>query len=111
MVFAGTFFLPCLGVLPPAAAQSNSSSSPKSAPVKGGPVKSAPTKSAPPAKGPPAKRKTSASPSSRKKRKPLSPRVRRVRQAFVASASLHPIPHQFVQHPPPTPNTPPETFP
>src|SRR5258708_12862777 len=97
MVFAGTFFLPCLGFLPPAAAQSNSSSSPKSAPVKGGPVKSAPTKSAPPAKGPPAKRKTSASPSSRKKRKPLSPRVRRVRQAFVASASLRPMAQQLLQ--------------
>ncbi|HYW37994.1 MAG TPA: transglycosylase SLT domain-containing protein [Terriglobales bacterium] len=50
----------------------------------------------------PAKRKTAASTSARKKRKPISPRVRRVRRAFVASASLRPMAQQLLQDRTPT---------
>jgi soluble lytic murein transglycosylase len=46
----------------------------------------------------PAKRKTTAaSAKAGKKRKPVSPRVRRVRRAFVASASLRPMAQQLLQ--------------
>ena len=44
-----------------------------------------------------AKKKTAASSSTHKKRKPVSPRVRRARQAFVASASLRPMAQQLLQ--------------
>jgi len=81
LVFAGTFFLPWLGFLPPAAAQSKSST----------PANSTPAKRAR------AKGKTAASTSSKKKRKTISPRVRRVRRAFVASASLRPMAQQLLQ--------------
>ena len=81
LVFAGTFFLPWLGFLPPAAAQSKSST----------PANSTSAKRAR------AKGKTAASTSSKKKRKTISPRVRRVRRAFVASASLRPMAQQLLQ--------------
>jgi soluble lytic murein transglycosylase len=80
VVFAGTFFLLWLGFLQAAVAQSNSSSSVKSAP----------------ARAPSAKKKTAASASTKKKRKKISPHVRRVRQAFVASASLRPMAQQLL---------------
>jgi soluble lytic murein transglycosylase len=80
VVFAGTFFLLWLGFLQAAVAQSNSSSSVKSAP----------------AKATSAKKKTAASASTKKKRKKISPHVRRVRQAFVASASLRPMAQQLL---------------
>ena len=87
----GIFSLPWLG-LPPAVAQSQSST----------PVDSTPAKSSA-AKRAPAKRKTTAaSASTKKKRKPISPRVRRVRQAFVASASLRPMAQQLLQDRTPT---------
>jgi soluble lytic murein transglycosylase len=87
----GIFSLPWLG-LPPAVAQSQSST----------PVDSTPAKSRA-AKRTPAKRKTTAaSASTKKKRKPISPRVRRVRQAFVASASLRPMAQQLLQDRTPT---------
>jgi soluble lytic murein transglycosylase len=80
VVFAGTFFLLWLGFLRAAVAQSNSSSSVKSAP----------------ARGTSAKKKTAASARTKKKRKKISPHVRRVRQAFVASASLRPMAQQLL---------------
>jgi soluble lytic murein transglycosylase len=97
-VFAGFFSLLWLGFLPPAAAQSQSSTSAQSTPTQPVPT---PAKSAP-AKNTPAKKKAAASTSThtvaaKKKRKPMSPRVRRVRQAFVASASLRPMAEQLLQ--------------
>jgi len=80
VVFAGTFFLLWLGFLQAAVAQSNSSSSVKSAP----------------ARATTGKKKTAASASTKKKRKKISPHVRRVRQAFVASASLRPMAQQLL---------------
>jgi soluble lytic murein transglycosylase len=80
VVFAGTFFLLGLGFLQAAVAQSNSSSSVKSAP----------------ARATTGKKKTAASASTKKKRKKISPHVRRVRQAFVASASLRPMAQQLL---------------
>ena len=80
VVFAGTFFLLWLGFLQAAVAQSNSSSSVKSAP----------------ARATTGKKKTAASTSTKKKRKKISPHVRRVRQAFVASASLRPMAQQLL---------------
>jgi soluble lytic murein transglycosylase len=80
VVFAGTFFLLWLGFLQAAVAQSNPSSSVKSAP----------------ARARSAKKKTAASASTKKKRKKISPHVRRVRQAFVASASLRPMAQQLL---------------
>jgi soluble lytic murein transglycosylase len=80
VVFAGTFFLLWLGFLQAAVAQSNSSSSVKSAP----------------ARATSAKKKAAASARTKKKRKKISPHVRRVRQAFVASASLRPMAQQLL---------------
>ena len=80
VVFAGTFFLLWLGFLQAAVAQSNSSSSVKSAP----------------ARATSAKKRTAASASTKKRRKKISPHVRRVRQAFVASASLRPMAQQLL---------------
>src|SRR6202140_617082 len=80
MVFAGTFFLLWLGFLQAAVAQSNSSSSVKSAP----------------ARATTGKKKTAAPARTKKKRKKISPPVRRVRQAFVASASLRPMAQQLL---------------
>jgi soluble lytic murein transglycosylase len=93
VVFAGTFFLPWLGFLPPAAGQSNSSPSS---------VKNASPKRAPATKNTTTKRKTATSAGTRKKHKPVSPHVRRVRQAFVASASLRPMAQQLLQDRTPT---------
>ena len=90
VVFAGTFFLLWLGFLPPAVAQSKSST-----PANSTSAESAPAKRT-------AKRKTAASTSTKKKRKPISPRVRRVRRAFVASASLRPMAQQLLQDRTPT---------
>jgi soluble lytic murein transglycosylase len=84
VVFAGTFFLLWLGFLPAAVAQSNSSSSVKSAPARATTGKKT------------GKKKTAASTSTKKKRKKISPHVRRVRQAFVASASLRPMAQQLL---------------
>ena len=91
LVLAGIFSLLWLGFLPAAAAQSQSST-----PADSTPAKSAPAKSAV------AKRKPAASTSTKKKRKTISPRVRRVRQAFVASASLRPMAQQLLQDRTPT---------
>jgi soluble lytic murein transglycosylase len=81
VVFAGTFFLLWLALLPPAVAQSKSSTPANSTSAKRTPVK----------------RKTSASTSTKKKHRTISPRVRRVRRAFVASASLRPMAQQLLQ--------------
>ena len=87
LVFAGIFFLLSLGFLPPASAQSTSSTAAK------------PTTSAKraPSKNAPSKKKTAASSGTKKKRRVISPRVRRVRRAFVASASLRPMAQQLLQ--------------
>lgn len=99
--FAGTFFLFEFGSLRSAVAQStppaSSTSSPK-APAKSAKStqhKATASKSSP--------RKTSSSKTSsrktspKKRRKPVSPRVRRVRQAFAASANLRPMAQQLLQ--------------
>ncbi len=102
VVFAGFFFLLSLGFFSPAVAQSQSSTPDKSAPDKSAPAKSAPTKSAP-AKSAVAKRARAKGKAvaptrvSKKKRKPISPRVRRVRRAFVASANLRAMAQQLLQ--------------
>jgi soluble lytic murein transglycosylase len=85
VVFAGTFFLLWLGFLQPAAAQSKSTAPAKSTPAKRTSVK----------------KKTAAS-GNKKKRKTISPHVRRVRRAFVASASLRPMAQQLLQDRTPT---------
>jgi peptidoglycan lytic transglycosylase len=101
LVLVGLFFLLWLGFLPAAAAQSQSSSPTDSTPAKSVPAKH------PPAKNTPAKKKPAASTSTRtsttkKKRKTMSPRVRRVRRAFVASASLRLMAQQLLQDRTPT---------
>jgi soluble lytic murein transglycosylase len=101
VVLAGIFSLLWLGFLQPAVAQSQSSTPAESTPAKSVPKKSAPVKQTP------AKPKTAVSTSTRtkttkKKRKPISPRVRRVRRAFVASASLRPMAQQLLQDRTPT---------
>ena len=102
VVFAGTFFLPGLVFLQPAVAQSNSSPPVQ---VQGAPVKSASPKRTPAksttAKSTAPKRKTAPS-TTKKKHKPISRHVRRVRQAFVASASLRPMAQQLLQDRTPT---------
>ncbi len=113
-VFAGIFFLfwPCS--LLPAVAQSNSSPTVASPPASRAPDKTASrqtasvndpaAKKASSASAPKGKKKPSASTNAkaRKKHKPISPRVRRVRQAFVASASLRPMAQQLLQDRTPT---------
>jgi soluble lytic murein transglycosylase len=69
-------------------------------PAEGAATKSTTSKSSS-AKNPPAKKKSTAV-TSRKKHKTVSPRVRRVRQAFVASASLRPMAQQLLQDRTPT---------
>jgi len=91
LVFAGIFITLSFGSLPLAVAQSQAST-----PVETPPAKNAPSKRAP------TQKKTAASAGTRtktgrKKRKPISPRVRRVRQAFVASANLRPMAQQLLQ--------------
>jgi soluble lytic murein transglycosylase len=70
------------------------------------PAKVAPTKAASakraPVKHAPVKGKTAAGTSTKKKRRTISPRVRRVRKAFVASASLRPMAQQLLQDRTPT---------
>jgi soluble lytic murein transglycosylase len=94
-VFAGFLFPISLGLLPHAVAQSQSPAptSNETVPAKRSAAKSTSTKSA--------KKKTSATNRSRK-HKPVSPRVRRARQAFVASASLRPMAQQLLQERTPT---------
>jgi len=101
VVFVGIFSLLWLGFLQPAVAQSQSSTPVESTPAKSAPVKRTPDKNAP------APKKTAVSTSThtkttKKKRKPVSPRVRRVRRAFVASASLRTMAQQLVQDRTPT---------
>jgi len=99
-VFAGIFFLSSLGFLPSATAQSKSSSSTESTPSKSTQTKSAPAKSTPANRA--SAKKSLPSKSAKKKRRPVSPRVRRVRRAFVASASLRPMAQQLLQDRTPT---------
>ncbi|MGA7647963.1 MAG: transglycosylase SLT domain-containing protein [Terriglobales bacterium] len=116
-VLAGISFLLWLGILTPATAQSQSSTSTESTPAekkksasaktpaknatakkataKSGTTKSATSKSA-------ASKKKPVPAASKKKRRPMSPRVRRARQAFVASASLRPMAQQLLQDRTPT---------
>jgi len=110
VVFAGIFSLLWLGVLQPAVAQSQASTPVESTPAQPTPTKSEPAKRAPAkntAAPKPASKKTATTGSThtvatRKKRNPVSPRVRRVRQAFVASASLRPMAQQLLQDRTPT---------
>ena len=97
VVFAGILFLPRLGFLPPAVAQSNSTEVDQARSVESTPIKKVPA-----AKNAPAQRKSAPSTGARKKRKTISPRVRRVRQAFVASANLRAMAQQLLQDRTPT---------
>jgi soluble lytic murein transglycosylase len=113
-VFAGFLFNFLLGFLPPAVAQSQAPASPKDSdatkkqkPAKQAPTKHVPSKASAKATAKPstktATKKTAASNRSasaaknKKKHKAASPRVRRVRRAFVASASLRPMAQQLLQ--------------
>jgi soluble lytic murein transglycosylase len=103
VVFAGIFFLPWFGRLSSAVAQSNSSAPADVAPAQNppdtNPSASPSTPSTKTGANPTAaKRKpVASSTSAKKKHKTISPRVRRVRQAFVASASLRPMAQQLLQ--------------
>jgi soluble lytic murein transglycosylase len=95
--FTVIFFLlwlgiPWFGSVTTAAAQSQSSPSSESTPAE---KKSTSVKKTP-ARNTTAKKKAAAS-TSRRKHRTISPRVRRVRQAFVASASLRPMAQQLLQ--------------
>jgi soluble lytic murein transglycosylase len=102
-ILTGTLFLIDFGFLPPAIAQSagpapSASSSDSSSPT--GSSKAALSKSGASAATPSktARRKTSSTNhSSKKRRRTASPRVRRLRQAFVASADLRPMAQQLLQ--------------
>jgi soluble lytic murein transglycosylase len=89
-VFAGFLFPISLGLLPLAVAQSQSPApaSNEASPARIQAAKDSSAKST--------KRKTSGATRPRK-HKPVSPRVRRARQAFVASASLRPMAQQLLQ--------------
>ncbi len=96
-VLAGIFFPISLGCLQSAAFAQSDPSAPAPAATqtkkKAGAAVTAPT-------APTAKKKstpTKKSVSTTKKRRPISPRVRRVRQAFTASASLRPMAQQLLQ--------------
>ena len=110
VVFAGIFSLISLGLSPLAAAQSQSSVETGLAPSPGAsaPAQSTTSKSTTSkptlTKNTPAKKNTAASTSAKnkRKRKTISPRVRRVRRAFVASASLRPMAQQLLQDRTPT---------
>jgi soluble lytic murein transglycosylase len=91
VVFAGIFSLLWLGPSSPAA-QSQSSSTDQGTPAKS-------TAKRTPA---PHRKTASASAAARKKHKTISPRVRRVRRAFVASAALRPMAQQLLQDRTPT---------
>jgi soluble lytic murein transglycosylase len=96
-VFAGIFFLSWLGFLSPAAAQS----APSPAASAQSPASKS-TASRPTSAKTTTKKKSVASTSSKKRHKAISPRVRRVRRAFVASASLRPMAQQLLQDRTPT---------
>jgi soluble lytic murein transglycosylase len=109
VVFAGIFFLFWLGSLSPVAAQSQPSVETGLAPspaakahAQGTALKSTASKPTSAKNTTPSKKKPAASTSSKKKHKTISPRVRRVRRAFVASASLRPMAQQLLQDRTPT---------
>ena len=81
----------------PAASQPASSTAPKSAAANSTTAQSTTARSTPARK-----KKTTASSSAKKKHKTVSPRVRRVRRAFVASANLRPMAQQLLQDRTPT---------
>jgi soluble lytic murein transglycosylase len=90
VVFAAFFICFWLGLVPPVLAEPQSSSSADSKSAKRAPAKpSSATKAA--------TNKKATSTGGKKKRKAISPRVRRVRQAFVASANLRSMAQQLVQ--------------
>ena len=94
LVLAVAFFLFEPGLLPCATAQStppaSSTSSPKSeAKSEAKPAKASAHKAS--------AARPSAKKTSQKRRKPVSPRVRRTRQAFAASANLRPMAQQLLQ--------------
>jgi soluble lytic murein transglycosylase len=95
-VFSGTLFLFEFGLLNAAvgtttpSASSSSSANSQNASSRAAPKKSSATK---PGTKKPVPQKTSQ----KKRRKPISPRVRKVRQAFAASANLRPMAQQLLQ--------------
>ncbi|MFZ3265535.1 MAG: tetratricopeptide repeat protein, partial [Terriglobales bacterium] len=91
LALAGTFLLFEPGWLQPAAAQSTPPASSASSPQPK--AKSAKTAHGKTSAARPGQKKTSQ----KKRRKPISPRVRRVRQAFAASANLRPMAQQLLQ--------------
>jgi len=101
LVLAGIFFLLWLGFLPAAAVQSQSSTPTDNAPAKSAPAKRTPAKNTAARKKPAASTSTRTN-TTKKKHKTISPRVRRVRRAFVASASLRLMAQQLLQDRTPT---------
>jgi soluble lytic murein transglycosylase len=106
-VFAGFFSLLWLGVapslLPSAVAHSQSSAPTEStSPAATAPATAKTKPTAPSAAKTTTARKKPVAAATRKKHKPASPRVRRVRRAFVASASLRPMAQQLLQDRTPT---------
>ena len=67
-------------------------SAPKPAPHKSSPTKSATA----PGTHPPAKKTAPAARATAKRHRPISPRVRRIREAFVASTTLRPMAQQLI---------------
>ena len=101
-VYAGILFLPSLGFLPPALALPQALPSAESAPAKNTVSKSTGSKGSTPKSAggkttPPTGKNGTASAAAKRKHKSVSPRVRRVRRAFVASASLRPMAQQLLQ--------------
>jgi soluble lytic murein transglycosylase len=94
-VFAVFSFVLGQGILLPAIAQTQPAAADSTAP-KHAPVKSAAARSSS------VKKKPAFSTPAKKKRKTISPRVRRVRQAFVASANLRVMAQQLLQDRTPT---------
>jgi len=98
-VFAGILSLFWLGSFSPAAAQSQPPVETGLAPSPAANAGAQSTASKPTSakNTTPTKKKSASSTSSKKRHKTISPRVRRVRRAFVASASLRPMAQQLLQ--------------
>jgi len=101
-VFAGFFSLLWLGFLSSATAHSQSSTPDQSTPAKSTTQSTPSPKGASAKRTPPRGKTTAASASAKKKHKTISPRVRRVRRAFVASANLRLMAQQLLQDRTPT---------
>ena len=99
----GLFHAGALSVAPPTSASTNSSPAPSSKSSKPPQRKASSTKSSPKKTAATTTQKSTAHKTvAKKRRKPVSPRVRRARAAFVASANLRPMAQQLLQDRTPT---------